>query len=71
MTLVVPKRPTGFAWALAPANLRSTRTSLVRARREFSMMSNDFWYGFILGVGLVFLVFFLSVVVKKARKTGE
>ena len=34
-------------------------------------MSNDFWYGFAIGVSLVFLVFFLTIVVKKQRKNGK
>jgi hypothetical protein len=33
-------------------------------------MSNDFWYGFALGVSLVFLVFFLTLVIKKQRQKG-
>lgn len=34
-------------------------------------MSNDFWYGFAIGVSLVFLVFFLTVVVKKQGQNGK
>jgi len=34
------------------------------------MMSNDFWYGFILGLGLVVLVIVLPVLIKRARKTA-
>jgi hypothetical protein len=35
------------------------------------MMSNDFWYGFAIGVSLVFLVFFLTIVVKKQHQSGK
>jgi hypothetical protein len=31
------------------------------------MLSNDFWYGFLLGLGLVFLVFLVSRLMAKAR----
>jgi hypothetical protein len=34
------------------------------------MMSNDFWYGFLLGAGLVLFVAFITVMLQKARKTG-
>jgi hypothetical protein len=35
------------------------------------MLSADFWYGFILGVGLVFLVFIVSVLIKRAGKSDK
>lgn len=31
------------------------------------MLSNQFWYGFIIGVGLVFLVFLISTLIARAR----
>ena len=31
------------------------------------MLSNSFWYGFLLGAGLVFLIFFVSNRVVRAR----
>jgi hypothetical protein len=31
------------------------------------MLSNNFWYGFLLGAGLVFLIFFVSNRVVRAR----
>jgi hypothetical protein len=31
------------------------------------MLSNNFWYGFLLGVGLVFLVFLVSKLIVRAR----
>lgn len=36
------------------------------------MLSNDFWYGFLLGAGLVFLIFFASHRIIRARaKSSE
>jgi hypothetical protein len=35
------------------------------------MLSNDFWYGFLIGVGLVFLVFVVSKMIARAKKTGS
>jgi hypothetical protein len=37
----------------------------------FSMLTNDFWYGFLLGAGLVFLVFFVSRLIIRNRKEGR
>jgi hypothetical protein len=34
-------------------------------------MSNDFWYGFALGLGLVVLVVLLPVLLNKARKAEK
>ena len=34
-------------------------------------MSNQFWYGFALGVGLVILVVLVSAGVQKAIKSGK
>jgi len=34
------------------------------------MFSNSFWYGFVIGVGLVFLVFVVSRMIARAKKTG-
>ena len=31
------------------------------------MLSNSFWYGFLMGVGLVFLVFAVSRLIVRAR----
>ena len=31
------------------------------------MLSNEFWYGFLLGVGLVFLIFLVTRLLAKAR----
>jgi len=31
------------------------------------MLSNDFWYGFLLGVGLVFAVFLVTRLLTRAR----
>jgi len=35
------------------------------------MMSNDFWYGFLLGAGLVLLVAFMTIRLKKPARTGK
>jgi len=35
------------------------------------MLSNHFWYGFALGLGLVFLAYLVTTLIKKARKTGK
>jgi hypothetical protein len=32
------------------------------------MLSNNFWYGFLLGAGLVFLVFAVSRTIARAKK---
>lgn len=35
------------------------------------MLSNNFWWGFLLGAGLVFAIFFVSNLLARARaKTG-
>jgi hypothetical protein len=35
------------------------------------MLSNNFWWGFLLGAGLVFLIFFVSNLLARARaKSG-
>jgi hypothetical protein len=31
------------------------------------MLSNSFWYGFLIGVGLVFLVYFVTTLIARAR----
>jgi hypothetical protein len=36
-----------------------------------SMLTNEFWYGFLLGAGLVFLVFFVSRLIIRNRKEGR
>jgi hypothetical protein len=33
-------------------------------------MSNDFWHGFLMGVGLVFLVFVVARMMTRRRKGG-
>jgi hypothetical protein len=35
------------------------------------MMSNDFWYGFLLGAGLVLLVAFVTIRLKKQAKAAR
>jgi prolipoprotein diacylglyceryltransferase len=35
------------------------------------MFSNEFWYGFLLGVGLVFLVFLVTRLLAKARSKNR
>ena len=34
------------------------------------MLSSSFWYGFVIGVGLVFLVFVVSRMIARSKKTG-
>jgi hypothetical protein len=36
-----------------------------------SMLTNEFWYGFLLGAGLVFFVFFVSRLIIRNRKEGR
>jgi hypothetical protein len=35
------------------------------------MMSNDFWYGFLLGAGLVLFVAFMTIRLKKLAGRGK
>jgi len=35
------------------------------------MLSNDFWYGFLIGVGLVFLVFLISKLIARRKKGAD
>jgi hypothetical protein len=35
------------------------------------MMSNEFWYGFLLGAGLVLLVAFVAIRLKKPAKAAK
>jgi prolipoprotein diacylglyceryltransferase len=35
------------------------------------MLSNSFWYGFLMGVGLVFLIFLVSKLIARAKKGGN
>jgi len=35
------------------------------------MLSSSFWYGFLLGVGLVFLVFLVCKLIFRAKKDGN
>jgi hypothetical protein len=35
------------------------------------MLSNHFWYGFAIGVGIAFFVVLVPALIKKARKTGK
>jgi hypothetical protein len=37
----------------------------------FNMLTNEFWYGFLLGAGLVFLVFFVSRLIIRKREEGR
>jgi tetrahydromethanopterin S-methyltransferase subunit B len=35
------------------------------------MLSNNFWYGFVIGVGLVFLVFLVTKLIARAKKGDD
>jgi hypothetical protein len=35
------------------------------------MFSNEFWRGFLMGGGLVFLVFYVTVLITRNRKKGS
>lgn len=34
-------------------------------------MSNHFWYGFAIGLGIVFLLVLVPVLIQKAKKTAK
>jgi hypothetical protein len=35
------------------------------------MFSNSFWYGFLMGAGLVFLIFYVSKLIARARASSN